>query len=98
MGSYVPVTPEERRAMGYRELPSSLGIALAEMLQILEGYDLKAMDPAHRTHMVVEAMRRAYRDRTFFLGDPDFTHIPMQVLLSKDYALGLRSTIVLPVV
>ena len=72
---------------------SSGGIALAEMLQILEGYDLKAMDPAHRTHMVVEAMRRAYRDRTFFLGDPDFTHIPMQVLLSKDYALGLRSTI-----
>jgi gamma-glutamyltranspeptidase/glutathione hydrolase len=73
--------------------PSSGGIALASMLQILEGYDLKAMDPAHRTHLVVEAMRRAYRDRTFFLGDPDFTAIPQRVLLSKDYALGLRSTI-----
>ena len=73
--------------------PSSGGIALAEILQMLEGYDLKAMDPVHRTHMVVEAMRRAYRDRTFFLGDPDFTTIPQQVLLSKDYALGLRSTI-----
>jgi gamma-glutamyltranspeptidase/glutathione hydrolase len=72
---------------------SSGGIALAEILQILEGYDLKDMDPVHRTHMVVEAMRRAYRDRTFFLGDPDFTRIPMRVLLSKDYALGLRSTI-----
>lgn len=72
---------------------SSGGIALAEMLQILEGYDLKAMDPVHRTHLVVEAMRRAYRDRTFFLGDPDFTTIPQKVLLSKDYALGLRSTI-----
>ncbi|MFT4247472.1 MAG: gamma-glutamyltransferase [Pseudomonas sp.] len=73
--------------------PSSGGIALAAMLQILEGYDLKALDPAHRTHLVVEAMRRAYRDRTFFLGDPDFTAIPQRVLLSKDYALGLRSTI-----
>lgn len=72
---------------------SSGGIALAEMLQILEGYDLQAMDPVHRTHLIVEAMRRAYRDRTFFLGDPDFTHIPMQVLLSKDYALGLRASI-----
>ncbi len=73
--------------------PSSGGIALAEMLQILEGYDLKNMDPVHRTHLVVEAMRRAYRDRTFFLGDPDFTTVPQKVLLSKDYALGLRSTI-----
>ncbi|MDR6672040.1 gamma-glutamyltransferase [Xanthomonas sp. 1678] len=73
--------------------PSSGGIALASMLQILEGYDLKAMDPAHRTHLVVEAMRRAYRDRTFFLGDPDFTAVPQRVLLSKDYAIGLRSTI-----
>jgi gamma-glutamyltranspeptidase/glutathione hydrolase len=73
--------------------PSSGGIALAEMLQILEGYDLKSMDAAHRTHLVVEAMRRAYRDRTFFLGDPDFTTVPQKVLLSKDYALGLRSTI-----
>jgi len=73
--------------------PSSGGIALASMLQILEGYDLKAMDPVHRTHLVVEAMRRAYRDRTFFLGDPDFTAVPQRVLLSKDYAIGLRSTI-----
>ena len=73
--------------------PSSGGIALASMLQILEGYDLKAMDPVHRTHLVVEAMRRAYRDRTFFLGDPDFTHVPQRILLSKDYAVGLRSTI-----
>ncbi|HBK45728.1 MAG TPA: gamma-glutamyltransferase [Xanthomonadaceae bacterium] len=73
--------------------PSSGGIALAEMLQILEGYDLKALDPVQRTHLVVESMRRAYRDRTFFLGDPDFTAIPQRVLLSKDYALGLRSTI-----
>ena len=63
------------------------------MLQILEGWDLKAMDPAHRTHLVVEAMRRAFRDRTFFLGDPDFVQIPQKVLTSRDYAQGLRATI-----
>jgi gamma-glutamyltranspeptidase/glutathione hydrolase len=73
--------------------PSSGGIALAAMLQILEGWDLKSMDQAHRTHLVVEAMRRAYRDRTFFLGDPDFVDIPQKVLTSKDYAQGLRATI-----
>lgn len=73
--------------------PSSGGIALAAMLQILEGWDIKQMDPAHRAHLVVESMRRAYRDRTFFLGDPDFVHIPQGVLTSKDYAQGLRATI-----
>jgi len=73
--------------------PSSGGIALAGMLQNLEGWDLAALDDAHRTHLVVEAMRRAYRDRTFFLGDPDFVHVPQRVLTSKDYAQGLRATI-----
>ncbi|MBB5864918.1 gamma-glutamyltransferase [Xanthomonas sp. 3058] len=73
--------------------PSSGGIALAAMLQILEGWDLRKLDDAHRTHLVVEAMRRAYRDRTFFLGDPDFVEVPQRVLTSKDYAQGLRATI-----
>ncbi|HEY0333767.1 MAG TPA: gamma-glutamyltransferase [Stenotrophomonas sp.] len=73
--------------------PSSGGIALAEMLQILEGWDLSKLDDVQRTHLVVESMRRAYRDRTFFLGDPDFVTIPQRVLTSKDYALGLRATI-----
>ncbi|MCL7713747.1 gamma-glutamyltransferase [Stenotrophomonas mori] len=73
--------------------PSSGGIALAAMLQVLEGWDLAELDDAHRTHVVVEAMRRAYRDRTFFLGDPDFVQIPQRVLTSRDYAQGLRSTI-----
>ena len=73
--------------------PSSGGIALASMLQILEPWDLAKMDQAHSTHLVVEAMRRAYRDRTFFLGDPDFVDIPQKVLTSRDYAQGLRATI-----
>ena len=73
--------------------PSSGGIALAEMLQMLEGWDLAKIDDAHRTHLVVEAMRRAYRDRTFYLGDPDFVKVPQRLLTSADYAAGLRATI-----
>ncbi|MCL1633076.1 gamma-glutamyltransferase [Luteimonas sp. SX5] len=73
--------------------PSSGGIALAEMLQILEGWDLSKLDPAHRIHLVVESMRRAFRDRTFYLGDPDFVKIPAATLTSPGYAAGLRATI-----
>jgi len=73
--------------------PSSGGIALAEMLQILEGWDLAQLDPTTRTHLVVETMRRAFRDRTFYLGDPDFVDVPQRRLTSADYAAGLRATI-----
>ena len=73
--------------------PSSGGVAVAQMLQILESWDLAKLDEAHRTHLVVEAMRRAFRDRTFYLGDPDFVDIPMKTLTSRDYAAGLRATI-----
>lgn len=73
--------------------PSSGGIALAQMLQVLEPYDLGKLDPAHRAHLVVEAMRRAFRDRTFYLGDPDFVTVPQRLLASADYAAGLRATI-----
>jgi gamma-glutamyltranspeptidase/glutathione hydrolase len=73
--------------------PSSGGIALAEILNIASGWDLSKLDAAHRTHVLVEAMRRAYRDRTIYLGDPDFTHVPRARLVSPDYAAGLRATI-----
>lgn len=73
--------------------PSSGGIAMAQMLQILEPYDLPRLDDAARTHLVVESMRRAFRDRTFYLGDPDFVTIPQRTLTSRDYAAGLRATI-----
>ena len=72
---------------------SSGGIALAQMLQILEPYDLKAMPEARRVHLVVESMRRAYRDRTFYLGDPDFVQVPQALLTSPAYAAGLRASI-----
>lgn len=73
--------------------PSSGGIALAEMLQMLEPWELQKMEQAQRVHLVVESMRRAFHDRTFYLGDPDFAKIPQTTLLSPYYAAGLRSTI-----
>jgi len=73
--------------------PSSGGIALAQMLQILEGWNLQELDEAARAHLVVESMRRAFRDRTFYLGDPDFVQVPQRLLTSSDYAAGLRATI-----
>ena len=73
--------------------PSSGGIALAEMLQILAGWNVEQLDSVHRTHLIVEAMRRAFRDRTFYLGDPDFVTIPQRQLVSRDYAVGLRAGI-----
>ncbi len=73
--------------------PSSGGVALAQMMQILAGWDLAAMDPALRAHLTIESMRRAFRDRTFYLGDPDFVHVPVEVLTSPYYAAGLRATI-----
>ena len=60
---------------------------------MLEPWDLQAMGQAERTHLVVESMRRAFHDRTFYLGDPDFVKIPEATLLSPYYAAGLRSTI-----
>ncbi|MGE0485090.1 MAG: gamma-glutamyltransferase [Gammaproteobacteria bacterium] len=66
--------------------PSSGGIVLLEALNILERYDLAQLDAASRMHVVIEAMRRAYRDRADFLGDPDFTAIPVEHLIDKDYA------------
>jgi gamma-glutamyltranspeptidase/glutathione hydrolase len=73
--------------------PSSGGIALAEMLNILSGYDLARLDRVHRVHLTVEAMRRAYRDRAEYLGDPDFVKMPVAELTSPLYAAGLRSSI-----
>ncbi|HEY6985172.1 MAG TPA: gamma-glutamyltransferase [Rhodanobacteraceae bacterium] len=73
--------------------PSSGGVALAEMLNILGGYDLAKLDRVHRVHLTVEAMRRAYRDRAEYLGDPDFVEMPIAELTSPLYAAGLRASI-----
>jgi gamma-glutamyltranspeptidase/glutathione hydrolase len=70
--------------------PSSGGVALATALNILSGYDLANADAAGRTHLVVEAMRRAYRDRAVYLGDPDYVAVPLRMLTDPWYAAGLR--------
>jgi gamma-glutamyltranspeptidase/glutathione hydrolase len=73
--------------------PSSGGVLLATILNVLEGYDFAKLGRADRVHLMVEAMRRAYRDRSFILGDPDFVEMPIALLTSKAYAAGLRSGI-----
>ena len=73
--------------------PSSGGIALAEILNTIEPYPLDKLGKAQRTHLIVEAMRRAFRDRAIYLGDPDFVDIPVEMLTSQFYADGLRASI-----
>ncbi len=76
--------------------PSSGGVALIEMLNILEGYDLSAygFQSAKSLHLMVESMRRAFADRARDLGDPDFNPgLPTEKLISKEYASHLRTTI-----
>jgi gamma-glutamyltranspeptidase/glutathione hydrolase len=75
--------------------PSSGGVALIEMLNMVEAFDLKAKGAGsvEAKHLEIEAMRRAYLDRARHLGDPDFVQIPLGKLLSKDYARTLAATI-----
>ncbi len=73
--------------------PSSGGVAIAEILNILEPYKISERSPAQRTHLVVEAMRRAYRDRGLYLGDPDFVDVPVSMLVDPLYAAGMRTSI-----
>jgi gamma-glutamyltranspeptidase / glutathione hydrolase len=73
--------------------PSSGGVLLATILNVLEGYDFAALGRVDRVHLMVEAMRRAYRDRSYIMGDPDFVKMPIALLTSKAYAAGLRSSI-----
>jgi len=69
--------------------PSSGGVVLAQALEILTHFDLQSMDSVSRKHHVIEAMRRAYRDRAVYLGDPDYYPVPVRRLLDRDYLHGL---------
>ncbi|MDX1396824.1 MAG: gamma-glutamyltransferase, partial [Gemmatimonadota bacterium] len=76
--------------------PSSGGVVLVEMLNILEGFDLAEIgqNSALYLHLLTESMRRAYADRALYLGDPDFNpDMPIDRLTSKEYADELRETI-----
>ena len=74
--------------------PSSGGVHLIEMLNILEGYDLRHLGRGDEgLHYFIEAMKRAYADRAVFMGDPDSVKIPQAGLISKKYAAILRAGI-----
>ena len=73
--------------------PSSGGIVMAQALQILSAFDLDRMGTVQRKHHIIEAMRRAFRDRAVFLGDPDFVDVPVARLLDKSYLEGLALTV-----
>lgn len=75
--------------------PSSGGVHLIEMLNVLEGYDLSGMghNSADYLGLLVETMRRAYADRSAYLGDPDFFQVPVAALTSSDYAQTIRAQI-----
>ena len=73
--------------------PSSGGIVLGQILNMLQHYDLKTLDSVSRKHLIVEAMRRAYRDRAVYLGDADFVNVPTRRLLDAKYTEGLALTI-----
>ena len=73
--------------------PSSGGVHLIEMLNILEGYDLAKLGREESLHVMAEAMKRAYADRATFMGDPDVVKMPVAGLISKKYAAELRAQI-----
>jgi gamma-glutamyltranspeptidase / glutathione hydrolase len=80
--------------------PSSGGVHVLEILNILETRDLKALDPVQAVHFIAEAMKLAFADRAYWLGDPDFASVP-RGLIGKDYASklagGIRMDQVTPV-
>ncbi|MGB8507778.1 MAG: gamma-glutamyltransferase, partial [Pyrinomonadaceae bacterium] len=92
-------TPLRSTYRGYEVIsmppPSSGGAVLIEMLNILEGYDLKHMGAtsSERYHLTTEAMRRAFADRAEYMGDADFVKVPVAGMIDKSYAERLRGDI-----
>ena len=92
-------TPVRGTFRGYELIsmppPSSGGVAMIEMLNILEHFDLAKLGPRspQTLHLIVEAQRRAYLDRARYLGDPDFVKMPLEKLTSKSYAKTLAVSI-----
>jgi gamma-glutamyltranspeptidase/glutathione hydrolase len=72
--------------------PSSGGVHVAEILNILDHFDLKAMDEATRLHVIAEAMKQAFADRSYWLGDPDYARVP-RGLVSEQYGATLAARI-----
>jgi len=73
--------------------PSSGGVLLVQMLNMLAHFDLAGLADADKAHLLVEVMRRAYRDRALYLGDPDAFAVPVERLVHPFYAAGLARNI-----
>ncbi len=88
--------PVESNYRGYQVVsfppPSSGGVHVIEMLNILETFDLKKMDEATRLHLIAESMKLAFADRAYWLGDPDYAGVP-RGLVTKEYAATLAKKI-----
>lgn len=101
LAKYTPVWRDPVRGTyrGYEVVsmcpPSSGGIHIVQILNILEGYDVESMGfgSSPTVHVMAEAMRYAYADRSEFLGDPDFVKVPVAGLTSKEYASEIRCRI-----
>ena len=92
-------TPLRGNYRGYEIIsmppPSSGGSVMINVLNMLEGYDIRRMGWAssEKYHVLVEAMRRAYADRAQYMADPDFADVPFQKMIDKNYAVERRKTI-----
>lgn len=95
-GNYTEAVTTQYRGHTIHQMPpNNQGLTALLMLNIIDGFDLASMDPmsAARLHLEIEAGRLAYRDRDRFIGDQDFTKVPVKQLLSPAYASKLRSEI-----
>jgi len=90
-----PISTVYRGHTVYELPPNNQGLAVLEMLNILEGYDVKSLghNSAEYLHLLVEAKKLAYADRAWHIADPVFYKAPLDKLLSKDYAAELRKKI-----
>jgi gamma-glutamyltranspeptidase/glutathione hydrolase len=90
-----PVSVNYRGYDVFEMPPNGQGIAALQMLNMLEGYDLAAMgfNSPEALHVMIEAKKLAFEDRAKFYADPDFADIPLEWLLSKDYAAERRALI-----
>ncbi|MBS1789753.1 MAG: gamma-glutamyltransferase [Acidobacteria bacterium] len=90
-----PISTNYRGYTVYELPPNNQGLAVLEMLNILEGYDVRSLghNSAEYLHLLVEAKKLAYADRAWHIADPAFYQAPLDKLLSKDYAAELRKKI-----
>ncbi len=90
-----PISTNYRGYEVYEFPPNTQGIAALEMLNIIEGYNLKSLgyQTAEYIHLLLEAKKLAFADRDRYISDPDFVDIPLERLLSKDYAEQQRARI-----